>query len=290
MPERVIASTLNREGLMNDVGKPWTRGTIHQILTNEKYIGNNVYNRSSFKLKIQHVRNPPEQWVRRDGAFEATVPVEMFLRVQAIIAARSRHLDNDQMLGLLRQTLERYGSLSGILIDEDEEAPSSSAYRSRFGSLLRAYRLIGYTPRRDYAYLEINRALRRRHPELIAEMASGIEKAGGRVVRNDQTDLLTVNGEFTTSLVIARCKPTPAGTYRWLIRFDAGLHPDITVVARMDQANCRAHDYYVFPAIDFSAETLPVLEDNGFTLDAYRTDSLDVFYQLAGRVSLQEAA
>lgn len=290
MPERVIASTLNREGLMNDVGKPWTRGTIHQILTNEKYIGNNVYNRSSFKLKIQHVRNPPEQWVRRDGAFEAIVPVEMFLRVQAIIAARSRHLDDDQMLGLLRQTLKRYGSLSGILIDEDEEAPSSSTYRSRFGSLLRAYRLIGYTPRRDYAYLEINRALRRRHPELIAKMASGIEKAGGRAVRNDQTDLLTVNGEFTTSLVIARCKPTPAGTYRWLIRFDAGLHPDITIVARMDHANRYAYDYYVFPAIDFSAETLPVLEDNGFTLDAYRTDSLDVFYQLAGRVPLQEAA
>jgi hypothetical protein len=214
----------------------------------------------------------------------------MFLRVQAIIAARSRHLDDDQMLGLLRQTLERYGSLSGILIDEDEEAPSSSTYRSRFGSLLRAYRLIGYTPRRDYAYLEINRALRRRHPELIAKMASGIEKAGGRAVRNDQTDLLTVNGEFTTSLVIARCKPTPAGTYRWLIRFDAGLHPDITIVARMDHANRCAYDYYVFPAIDFSAETLPVLEDNGFTLDAYRTDSLDVFYQLAGRVPLQEAA
>lgn len=69
MPERVIASVLNREGILNDVGTPWTRGTIHQVLSNEKYIGNNVYNRSSFKLKIQHVRNAQEDWVRRDGAF-----------------------------------------------------------------------------------------------------------------------------------------------------------------------------------------------------------------------------
>lgn len=290
MPERVIASTLNRDGLLNDAGRPWTRGTIHQILTNEKYIGNNVYNRSSFKLKILHVHNPPEQWVRRDGAFEAIVPVAMFMQVQAIIAARSRHLDDDQMLSMLRQTLERYGALSGILIDEDDEVPSSSAYRSRFGSLLQAYRLIGYTPRRDYAYMEINRALRKRHPELITEMAAGIEQAGGWAMRDAATDLLTVNGEFTTSLVIARCKPTPAGTYRWLIRFDAGLQPDITVVARMDHSNHRAHDYYVFPAIDFSAETLPILEDNGFTLDAYRTDSLDTFYRLAGRVPLEDAA
>ena len=60
MPERVIAAVLNREGLVSDMGIPWTRGTIHQILTNEKYIGNNVYNRTSFKLKIQHVPNPPE--------------------------------------------------------------------------------------------------------------------------------------------------------------------------------------------------------------------------------------
>src|SRR5690606_10024913 len=123
-------------------GVPWTRGTIHQILTNEKYIGNNVYNRSSFKLKVQHVNNPPAEWVRRDGAFEAIVPIPLFFQVQAVIAARSRHLDNEQMLHLLRQTLDRHGSLSGILIDEDEEAPSSSAYRSRFGSLLQAYHLI----------------------------------------------------------------------------------------------------------------------------------------------------
>lgn len=290
MPERVIATVLNREGLVSDMGTPWTRGTIHQILTNEKYIGNNVYNRTSFKLKVQHIRNPPEQWVRREGAFEAIVSVTLFMQVQAIIAARSHHLDDGQMLGMLRQTLERHGALSGILIDEDDDAPSSSAYRSRFGSLLRAYSLIGYTPRRDYAYLEINRALRRRHPELIDEMAFGIQQSGGWTVRNETTDLLTVNGEFTTSLVIARCKPTPAGTYRWRIRFDASLHPDITVVARMDPSNQRAHDYYVLPAIDFSAETLPTLEDNGFTLDAYRTDSLDSFYQLAGRMPLSEAA
>ncbi len=110
------------------------------------------------------MNNPPEEWVRRDGAFEAIVPIPMFVQVQAVITARSCHLDNEQMLHLLRKTLGRHGSLSGILIDEDEETTSSSAYRSRFGSLLQAYHLIGYTPERDYAYLEISRALRRRRP------------------------------------------------------------------------------------------------------------------------------
>ncbi len=290
MPERIIASVLNREGVMSDAGVPWSRGTVHQILTNEKYIGNNVYNRTSFKLKLRHVRNAPDQWVRRDGAFEAIVPAQMFMQVQAIIAARSRHMGDDEMLEALRQTLQKYGGLSGIMIDEEETAPSSSAYRSRFGSLLRAYSLIGYAPRRDYAYLEINRALRQRHPELVDEISSGIRRGGGWVSRDDATDLLTINTEFTASLVIARCKPTAAGSHRWLIRFDAGLEPDVTVVVRMDPSNCHAYDYYVLPSIDFSAEYLPVMENNSFTLDAYRFDSLEPFYQLAGRVALPEVA
>ncbi len=290
MPERVIASMLNREGLKSDSGSLWSRSSIHQILTNEKYIGNNVYNRTSFKLKIKHQKNTPDNWVRKDNAFQPIVPMVQFLKVQEIIASRSNHLDDEQMLRLLKQTLEKHGALSGLVIDEDDAVPSSSAYRTRFGSLLRAYSLVGFTPKRDYAYLEINKELRRQHPQLIAQMTNSIESSNGWVTCDPETDLLTVNDEFTVSLVIARCKPTPSGTFRWRIRFDASLQPDITVVARMGPEHANAFDYYVLPAIDYSANSLPTLEDNGFTLDAYRTDSLDSFLRLAGRVPLQEAA
>jgi hypothetical protein len=53
--EREIATILNEEGLKTDLGQSWTRGIVHQILSNEKYIGNNVYNRVSFKLKQKRV-------------------------------------------------------------------------------------------------------------------------------------------------------------------------------------------------------------------------------------------
>ena len=55
------------------------------------------------------------------------------------------------MLKMLQDVLDKEGFLSGIIIDEEEDIPSSSAYRSRFGSLLRAYQLIGFNPKRDYA-------------------------------------------------------------------------------------------------------------------------------------------
>ena len=36
--EGEIATILNVECIPNEFGRPWTRGTIHQILTNEKYV------------------------------------------------------------------------------------------------------------------------------------------------------------------------------------------------------------------------------------------------------------
>ena len=63
---REIASRLNDAGVETDLGRPWTNGSVRTVLTNEKYIGNNVYNRHSFKLKKQHLVNPPEMWIRKE--------------------------------------------------------------------------------------------------------------------------------------------------------------------------------------------------------------------------------
>jgi hypothetical protein len=45
---------------------------VREVLSNEKYIGNNVYNRRSFKLKKHRVVNRPEMWIKKEGAFEAS--------------------------------------------------------------------------------------------------------------------------------------------------------------------------------------------------------------------------
>jgi len=50
--EREITAHLNVQGCRTDLGRPWTRATVHQVLTNEKYIGNNVFAKVSFKLKL----------------------------------------------------------------------------------------------------------------------------------------------------------------------------------------------------------------------------------------------
>jgi len=88
MSEREIAHALNAEGLVTDFDRPWSRGSVHQMLTNEKYIGNNVYNKTSSKLRKRISRNPPDKWVRCDGAFQGIVSLEVFAGVREIILQR----------------------------------------------------------------------------------------------------------------------------------------------------------------------------------------------------------
>ena len=288
--EREIATSLNERHVFTDLGRAWTRGTVHQVLINEKYVGNNVWNRHSFKLKKVRVTNRADMWIRAEGAFEPIVDRLLFDAAQVIIRDRSHRLSDEQMLeGLKRLFLER-GYLSGLIIDEVADLPSSSAYQGRFGSLIRAYQLIGFEPLRDFRYIEINRALRARYPTVVAETIAGIESAGGRVSQNPTTDLLTINGEFTASIVIIRCRQTPAGSSRWHVRLDTGLKPDITVAVRMNQSNQAPLDYYLLPRPDMSLSRLKLAEHNGLSLDAYRFETLEHLFGMAARAKLLEAA
>ena len=291
LPEREIARLLNLDGVATDKGRPWTRGTVHQVLTNEKYIGNNVYNRVSFKLKAKRVINPPDQWVRADGAFEPIVEADFFAAAQRIINDRCRRYSDDEMLERLTHLFGQKGWLSGLVIDEAEDMPSSSVYRHRFGSLIRAYQLIGYSPGRDYRYIEVNRALRDMHPGVVAGAVAEIRRLGGGVEQDPKTDLLRVNEEFTASIVVVRAFRTPSGLLRWKIRLDTGLRPDISVAVRMDAENRQARDYYLLPWIDVGQSPLVKLaEDNGVFLDAYRFETLDPLFYLSRRHNLRSAA
>ncbi len=288
--EREIATRLNERGLKTDLGRPWTRGTVHQLLTNEKYLGHNVYHRTSFKLKRKHVKNPPDMWIRVPGAFPAIVSAEDFMRVQEIILARARRYTDDEMLQILRNVLQAHGRISGILIDEQDNAPSSSAFRSRFGSLVRAYQLIGYIPETDFAFIEVNRYLRQKHPVVVQSVISDLAALGVTVERDPKTELLVLDRELVVSVVLSRCVRAAAGSTRWLVRFEESNRPDITIVARMDEANQAIKDYYLFPALDQVALRLRLAECNDAILDAYRFDDLGFFYSLAERVSIEEVA
>jgi hypothetical protein len=290
LSEAQIASRLNSQELRTDLGREWTRATVNQVLTNEKYVGNNVYNRISFKLKKARVSNPSEMWIKKEQAFEPIVDPELFYMARGIIRMRARRYSDDELLERLRDLYKTRGYLSGLVIDETDGMPSAGVYAHRFGGLTRAYQRVGFSPGRDYRYLQINQLLRRLHPAIVAETEAKITEVGGAMTRDPTNDLLEVNGEFSLSLVLARCQVTPAGSRRWKARFDTSLCPDITVAIRLAEGNQTVLDYYLLPRLDFGRERLCLADENAFELDSYRFETLDYLYGMAERFRIRRAA
>lgn len=288
--EQEIANQLNREGWMNAFGRPWSRGTVLQVLTNEKYIGNNLFNRRSSRLKSKVKTNPQNEWIRKENAFIPIVNAERFYIVQGIIQERHQKISNDVLLQRLKELQFQSKKLSAMIIDETDGMPPSSLYRHRFGGLLRAYRLIGYVPERDYHYVEINRRLRAIHSDIMSETVSAIENLCGRKIFVDQeTNLLELNDYLFISIIISRCFITSSGTRRWKIRLDSGLNPDITVAVRMDHENKKVYDYYILPTIEFGHDNLKLQEKNLELLDSFRSDSLDYLLDMSINIHIDMA-
>ena len=288
--ETEIAVQLNRQGVKTHFGRPWSRGTVCEVLTNEKYVGNNLFNRTSGKMKSKAKPNPENEWVRKERAFEPIVDMERFWTVQGIYRERNKKTTDEELLQGLRDLYAKQGRLSALIIDEADYLPPSSLFSTRFGGLLRAYQMIGYAPKHDYRYIVINQRLRALHAEIVADVVHSIESLCGRKIPIDQKNcLLELNHNLSVSVVISRCFTTPTGTRRWKIRFDNGLHPDITVAVRMDTSNEAIHDYYILPALEFSPGLIKLSEDNVGFLDSFRTDTLDYLLNLSINISLDKA-
>lgn len=150
-----IARTLNEEGVKPDLGITWSRRKIKLILTNEKYIGNNLYNRTSQKLLTKSIENPPEIWVRADGAFESIIPIKLFKKVQLRVKSFKCAIPEKVLLAKLKKLYKKHGYLTSALISKSKQLPHTTTYEKRFGSITNAYKLIGYTPKRNVVPDEI---------------------------------------------------------------------------------------------------------------------------------------
>jgi hypothetical protein len=229
-------------------------------------------------------------WVRKDNAFPALVGHDQFIQAAKIIEFRSRRYTESEMIEKLRALFLKEGKLSGILIDEMEGMPSSSIYRSRFGGLQRAYSIVGYTPERDYAYIEINRTLRNTHMQHVEEITSQLLAIGASVEKDPSTDILTINRDFSAALVIARCMTRPSGRLSWLIRLEQSHNCDLTIAARMTQDNKDILDYYLLPSgVELSAK-IRLAPENPLVLDVYRFENLNFLYRVSRRTRIGDAA
>ena len=296
--EKKIAEILNKKGILTDLEREWTPSTVKQVLTNEKYIGNSVFNKRTQRIEIQDpvsgkkrsLPNPKDQWVRYDNAFEAIVEKEVFYKAQGIFEKRKlvRYSD-EELLDKLKNLYEKHGKLNGMLINETRSMPSSAVYSNHFGSLLRAYELVGYTPERDMRYVEINNFIRSMHSDILKIVEEKTCKVGATFSQTNKYENILINNEIALSLVISRCRVFNNHA-RWIVKFERNKNPDFTVAIRLNSDNKTIHDYYVISRFDMEDLEAKLGEINGFLLDSYRYDNIDWLYSYFARIILKESA
>lgn len=139
-----IERRLVRDGIVGRYGKKISKTHIYKMLSNEKYIGNVVYRMTSSQLHTKKKKLDPAQWIRAKGACEAIVDPEIFARAQTRLSILRKRRDRSMMLGNLRNLLAEKGTLNIALVNACPDMPSEAAYRAEFGSLIAAYRMVGF--------------------------------------------------------------------------------------------------------------------------------------------------
>ena len=286
--ETEITAALNASGVKTDLGRAWTRRVVHEILTNPKYIGVNVFNRISSKLKSKKVKNPCSMWIQSPHAFEPIVSTEEFQKAQAIIHHRQVRWTDKQMLDGLRNLLRFSGKLSSLLIDQALYMPSSFSYAARFGGLARAYSLIGWHGRHDPKSIEAKRGRKSYYDAIVASILTKIKSSGATIRNSGHYGRLMINEEFSISIRMASCRHRKHS--EWTFDFSKTKPADVSILVRLGADNETILDYFVFPLAELLGKTIRILEHNQLALDIYRFDDLDFFYELCKKTTIGDIA
>jgi hypothetical protein len=246
-----ITRTLNERGVPYQGQSKWNHYAVYKILTHPKYEGVHVFARTSSRLASACVRTPDNQWVVTPGAFAPTVDHDTFAKAKEVLQSRTINKSNEDILRSLRELLAAEGRLSLRLIKQSVYTPSPSVLRTRFGSLRRAYELIGYCGSRPLNFIDLRRRTQAIREQLVMEIAArfpedvAILRRGGR-----WRTRLRVRNCLTVSVVVSRSVRVWKNTVRWAIEPVRNESPHVTLLAQLDEGNRSFHALHVLPGIN----------------------------------------
>ena len=276
--EARIARELNQEGITSRSGHPWNHQSVRYVLSNENYIGTNIYNRKTCRLGSKLRDNSANLWVRATGAFEAIVDPEIFWRAQKAHKQSRINLSNREMLARLSCLLRAKGRLSVTLVDEADYLPHTATYVARFGSLLNAYKLVDYRPRMNFRYINRSLFIAAKIKSLAAEIISLVEKDGGSAVFDKTAETVTIDGAIRVSIYVARSNRIPGGGLMWRLRRRLSLRGDWIVALRPDLQYRRILGYLLVPVPGFPKQQAEFSNRNPARLAACNFDNVEAMF------------
>lgn len=269
-----IARLLNAEGIQNAASRAWTYQNVKDVLSNEKYIGSSVYNRASKKMARNWHRNPRSSWVVKEGAYTPLVSIERFRAAAEKIRQEIQHYETNFMLDFLSAQWCKNGKLSAEQLAGSKLGPSMTTLRTRFGTVTRAYELIGYPLRSAW---DTNLAVRRR---IRGDLMRLIESERGFVQELPRNHFLLVNDSISVAVGLGRTAKKESGGNLWQFGYRSAEKPDFLVVARIDEKH-EVLDYFVLPFALLPKGSWVTLSGRNYDrLASFRFTSLDEFARL----------
>lgn len=246
-----IAQELNRRNIKYIGSSKWDYLAVHNILSHPKYAGCNVYGRTSQRLGTPSIRTPQSEWIVKPEAFLPLVDEATFRQAQRVLLGRTINKSNEQLLFALRMLLAEKGRLSLQLIKDAPDMPSPSAYRGRFGSVRRAYELIGYGHSAAFGPVDLRRRTQALREELIGKIETmfpgkvWVERRGGR-----WRSLLRLETGPIVSVVIAHSIGTSSKGCIWQIDPIAHERLHVSLLALLDGDNSIVQEMFLFLSMD----------------------------------------
>ncbi|MGY6184601.1 recombinase family protein [Paraburkholderia strydomiana] len=282
-----IARRLNEFGIVNGEGHPWQGQNVMQILRNEKYIGTNVYSRTSSKLDGPWQRVPANEWIRVTGAFAPVVDRRLFAAVQSKLAEGRRRPTRDEIIDGMRKVISRTGRINQKLLKRYRSAPSAEQVAQEFGSLNEAYKVIGYAPNLDPARSE-NRCVERRTEQHVAHSVTAMLRELGHDVRYEKhTATLCVDGALRMQLVVRRPWMIQGHLPYWIARWPDCFAIDFLVYGRLERDGAELLDFHILPRGSLRAGEYTVVFRHGQShFKAYAHPDLKTLLALTDTVSL----
>jgi hypothetical protein len=210
-----IASHLNEQHVEGPRGGNWGFSTVCDIIRNPKYMGTQIWARSTGKLGQRRVRTPENEWVVRTNAFEPIIDEHTFRAAQKLI---TQSKSDQYLLDRLRFLLATAGSLGRWEIRTTPGIPCEQTYVNRFGSLRKAYALVGFERRDLTKTYQTVRRVQRLRSEVVNSLLSRFPKRVRLQQENrGQRPVLYFSGAPPLLVVVCKSITLRNGKQRWIL-------------------------------------------------------------------------
>jgi len=281
-----IAAELTRRNIQYLNGRPWTSLNVLLTLKNEKYIGCNVWGKTNKPFGKHTFKLHRSTWVTKPDAFVPLVSVKQFARVQKLIRLRNNRIrkPDSYYINEMRKILKREGKLSHRLLRRAGFF-DHRVFARHFGSLMRAYGQVGYTPSartmKCYDGFRRSQCLR---AQLLTQLSELFPLQLRVVHRIGQSSRQAIELDNGVQVAVHICRPLSRSVHgsRWLLVGNRKERDLISLICFANKEATRFEALYVVPEVGSLMKRYKVLWEGHPLLEAgKRLESLAQFYEAA---------